>query len=403
MKIAYLINQYPKVSHSFIRREIIALEKQGLEITRYSIRPTNPHSLVDQEDKLEREKTQAILSQGIFPLLINLIFLFFLRPLSLIKSFFLTLKMGQKSHRGILRHIAYLAEACTLWRSLQAKNITHIHAHFGTNSTAVALLCHNLGYITYSFTVHGPEEFDQPEALSLKTKIEQASFVVAISSYGKSQLYRWCDFKQWAKIKLIRCGVDPTYLEKPFQAIPETSQLVCVGRLCEQKGQLLLVQAANILKEQGVQFNLVLVGDGEMRSPVENLIRQYNLEAEIAITGWANSAEVQKHLLNSRGLVLPSFAEGLPVVIMESLALARPVISTYIAGIPELVEPQNSGWLVYAGCVASLADAMQEMLQTPVAKLTEMGKIGQIKVQQNHDINLETSKLAQLIGQIKTI
>jgi glycosyltransferase involved in cell wall biosynthesis len=397
MKVAYLINQYPKVSHSFIRREIIALENQGLEIIRYSIRPTNPHTLVDQEDKSELEKTQPILAQGIFRLIFNLILLFLLKPISFLKSFFLALKMGRKSHRGILRHIAYLAEACTLWRSLRDQNISHIHAHFGTNSATVALLCHNLGRVTYSFTVHGPEEFDQPEVLSLRTKIEQASFVVAISSYGKSQLYRWCDFKHWEKITIIRCGLDPSYLEKPFQPIPNVCQLVCVGRLCEQKGQLLLLQAAKILQEQGVKFNLVLVGDGEMRSPIENLIQQYNLGAEIKITGWADNADVQRYILNSRGLVLPSFAEGLPVVIMESFALARPVISTYIAAIPELVEPQKSGWLVSAGCIESLADAMKEMLATPVDKLTEMGKIGQIKVQQNHDVMLETRKLAQLI------
>lgn len=397
MKVAYLINQYPKVSHSFIRREIIALEKLGLEISRYSIRPINQNDLVDNEDKQELAKTNVILKVRIWGLLYNLILVFFLNPFGWLKTLSLTIKIGLKSHRGILRHFAYFAEACVLWRSLKQEGITHIHAHFGTNSTAVAMLCHSLGNITYSFTVHGPEEFDQPFALSLTEKINQASFVIAISYYGQSQLYRWCSFDNWDKIHVVHCGVDPSFLDKPLQPICDTSQLVCVGRLCEQKGQLLLVKAVKILKDQGINFNLILVGDGEMRSPIEKLIREYNLENQIKITGWADSQQVQQYILESRGLILPSFAEGLPVVIMESLALARPVISTYVAGIPELVETDKSGWLIYAGCIESLTVAIKEILQMPLDKLTEMGINGQKKVQENHDINLETKKLAELI------
>lgn len=398
MKIAYLINQYPKVSHSFIRREIIALEKQGIEIIRYSIRQTDINSVIDTSDKSELEKTQVILNRGIVFLFSHLILFFFSHPLSTIKTFFLALKIGLKSHRGVLIHFAYLAEACILWRSLKKQNITHIHAHFGTNSTAVAMLCHSLGNITYSFTVHGPEEFDQPFALSLTEKINQASFVIAISYYGQSQLYRWCSVDNWQKIHVVHCAVDEEFLAKPLQPINNTSNLVCVGRLCEQKGQLLLVKAVKTLRDQGININLILVGDGEMRSVIEKLITEYNLEKQIIITGWADSQQVQQYILESRGLILPSFAEGLPVVIMESLALARPVISTYVAGIPELVEENKSGWLVYAGCIDSLTVAIKEMLQMPVDKLTGMGLNGQKKVKENHDINLETQKLAQLFA-----
>jgi len=396
MKIAYLINQYPKVSHSFIRREIIALEKLDLEINRYSIRQINQADLVDNDDKQELAKTNVILQVGILGLLFNLSLVFFLHPFSWLKTLLLTIKIGFKSHRGILRHFAYFAEASVLWRSLKQEGITHIHAHFGTNSTAVAMLCHNLGNITYSFTVHGPEEFDQPFALSLTEKINQASFVIAISYYEQSQLYRWCSIDNWDKIHVIHCAVDEAFLAKPLQPIPDTSQLVCVGRLCEQKGQLLLVKAVKILRDQGINFNLILVGDGEMRSTIETLIQESNLETQIKITGWANSQQVQQYILESRGLILPSFAEGLPVVIMESLALARPVISTYVAGIPELVEENQSGWLIYAGCIGSLTVAIKEILQTPLDKLTEMGLNGQKKVKENHNINLEAKKLAEL-------
>ena len=191
MKIAYLINQYPKVSHSFIRREILALERQGIEISRYSVRPC-PDILVDESDRLEGAKTYVLLEKGIRGLLLPLISLCWQKPQAFFSTLLLTLKVARLSQRGWLRHFAYLGEACLLWKFLKKVEISHIHAHFGTNPTTVALLCHSLGDITYSFTVHGPEEFDQPVALALTEKINQASFVVAISSYGRSQLYRWC-------------------------------------------------------------------------------------------------------------------------------------------------------------------------------------------------------------------
>lgn len=306
--------------------------------------------------------------------------------------------MGKKSHRGILRHFVYLAEASFLWKSLKQKNINHIHAHFGTNSTAVALLCHTLGEITYSFTVHGPEEFDQPYALSLQDKINHALFIIAISSYGKSQLYRWCSQDQWSKIQIIRCGLEPDFFASSPSIIPKKDQFVCVGRLCEQKGQLLLIEAVKKLKDMGIVIDLILVGDGEMREVITQKIQDYQLTEKIQITGWANSQQVKDYILSSSALILPSFAEGLPVVIMESLALNRPVISTYIAGIPELVEPEKSGWLVPSGSISDLVEVIQKVLKISPDYLINMGKLGHERVKKNHDVNIEAQKLLELFN-----
>jgi glycosyltransferase involved in cell wall biosynthesis len=169
-----------------------------------------------------------------------------------------------------------------------------------------------------------------------------------------------------------------------------------VGRLSEQKGHLLLVEAASKLAAKGLKFKLVFVGDGDLRSEIESLIAQFKIQEYIEITGWATNAEVRQQILDSQILVLPSFAEGLPVVLMEALALSRPVISTYIAGIPELIEPGKNGWLVPSGSVESLVTVMATALQTPREKLEEMGKLGAVKVTQAHNIDTEVKKLVEL-------
>jgi glycosyltransferase involved in cell wall biosynthesis len=299
----------------------------------------------------------------------------------------------------LLRNLAYLAEACVACRWLEGCNCTHIHAHFATNSTAVAMLCHQLGGLTYSFTVHGPEEFDKNQRIALTEKIERAAFVVAISSFGRSQLFRWCAAVHWQKIHIVRCGVDRRFLDAPLVPVPDTQRLVCVGRLCEQKGQLLLIEAVARLIQEGIDIELVLAGDGEMRSAVEKAIAGHGIAEHVRITGWLSSEQILGELRGARGLVLPSFAEGLPVVIMEALALCRPVLSTYVAGIPELIEPGQNGWLVPAGSVDALVDALRQMLVVPTDRLTSMGKKGRQRVLEAHDARTSALQLEALFSQ----
>ena len=395
MTIAYLVNQYPKVSHSFIRREIAGVEACGIRVARFSIRSCGS-DLVDEVDKRELEKTQVVLGIGKIGLLFALLRVAITRPARFLSAFWLMLQVGWHSERGVLRHFAYLAEACVLLRWFSDFGIAHVHAHFGTNSTTVAMLCRALGGPPYSFTVHGPEEFDKAEAIALTEKIKRSAFVVGVSSFGKSQLYRWCEHEQWSKIQVVHCGVDELFLTQAHIPMPDEPRLVCVGRLSEQKGHLLLLEAASRLAAEGLPFKLVFVGDGPLRPQIETLIARHGLQDHIEITGWASNNQVQQHILASRAMVLPSFAEGLPVVVMEALALGRPVISTYVAGIPELVEPGTCGWLVPPGSVESLTGAMRAALQWPVEKLEQMGRVGAERVAQQHDAAIEASKLAAL-------
>ncbi|WP_313645835.1 glycosyltransferase [Pseudomonas sp.] len=395
MRIAYFVNQYPKVSHSFIRREILALERQGLEVQRIALRGWDAE-LHDPEDLAERGKTRYVLQAGIKGLLAPTLQALRAQPGRFFKALKLALRLGRRADRSWPYHLVYLAEACQVLQWLQASAAEHVHAHFGTNSAEVVMLAQALGGPGYSFTVHGPEEFDKAQALHLGHKASQAAFVVAVSSYGRSQLFRWVDPAHWPKVKVVHCGLERSFHEGQGSLVAHAPRLVCVGRLCEQKGQLLLIEAAHALASTGVDFELVLAGDGEMRGPVEALIARYGLQRQVRITGWIGSVQVRDEILAARALVLPSFAEGLPVVIMEAMALRRPVLSTYVAGIPELLRHGENGWLFPAGCVTALTQAMRECLQQPVTVLQAMGEAAHARVLQRHDIDHEAAKLISL-------
>jgi glycosyltransferase involved in cell wall biosynthesis len=395
MRIAYLINQYPKVSHSFIRREILALERQNFEIMRISLRGWNDE-LLDADDRSERERTRYVLREGAPALLLALTRMLLTQPMALMRAIGMAWTMSRRAERPFPIHLIYLAEACCIARWLKQADIRHLHAHFGTNSAEIAMLVHMLGGPRWSFTVHGPEEFDKAPIIGLAEKIRRSAFVVAISSYGQSQLYRLVETRYWPKVRVVHCGLEPAVYAGATSPSPVARRLVCIGRLCEQKGQLLLVEAAHRLADQGMDFELVLAGDGDMRADIDALIARYRLQARVRILGWISSEQVRDEILAARALVLPSFAEGLPVVIMEAMALGRPVISTYVAGIPELVRSGEDGWLIPAGDKIALADTMQACLDASLEAIARMGAKAQERALMRHDIDRGATKLARL-------
>lgn len=395
MRIAYLINQYPKISHSFIRREILALERCGLYVVRIAMRGWECQ-IADEADILERQRTRYVLRDGAVPLLLALFRMLATRPVRFWRALRLACRMSRHADRPLPVHLVYLAEACRIVPWLREECADHVHAHFGTNSAEVAMLVNALGGPAWSFTVHGPEEFDNPRFIGLTEKIKRANFVVAVSSFGRSQLYRLVDRALWPKIHVVHCGLDKSFMTE-LDAPPVGGRLVCVGRLCAQKGQLLLVEAAQRLAEAGTDFELVLAGDGELRADIEALIARYMLQDRIRITGWISGDQVRDEILAARALVLPSFAEGLPVVLMEAMALSRPVVSTYVAGIPELVMPGVHGWLVPAGDVEALADAMRACLDAPAEVLARMGEGARRRAVERHDATKEAAKLVAVL------
>ena len=392
LRVAYLVNLYPAVSHTFIRREILALERLGAQVQRYALRGWQGE-LADPQDRAERGRTRYALQAGAGGLLAALLGTALRAPRRFARALALGLALGRTAFRPWPYHLAFLAEACRLHRWMQAGGVQHVHAHFGSNSAEVALLVHALGGPSFSFTVHGPTEFDQPERHKLRDKAAHAAFVVAISSFGRSQLYRWLRHEDWAKVKVVHCGLEAAFHAGHAGAPPAAPRLVCVGRLCHAKGQLLLVEAAARVVASGRPLELVLAGDGEIRPQLEALIARLGLQASVRITGWLSSAQVRDEILAARALVLASFAEGLPVVIMEAMALGRPVVTSQVAGIPELVRGGETGWLFPAGDVAEIAAAMEAALDATPAALERLGTAARARVTERHDVDREAAKL----------
>jgi len=394
MRIAVLVNRYPCVTHSFIRREILGLERAGVEVLRVSI-ARDPDPVVDPVDRDEARNTRNLLERGVIALLAGFAALAVTRPRDCMRAAALAFTFARESDRGLLRHLAYLAEACALLRLCEAEEIAHVHVHFGTNACTVAALLQALGGPPFSFVVHGPEEFERP--LGLERKRAGAAFVVAVSEHCRRELERRTPGAGATPVHVIRCGVGAAFLDAPSSEVPAAPRLVCVGRLVARKGQALLLEAIAKLAHEGIACTLALVGDGPLRGALEARCTALGLREVIQFQGWRSEDQVRQDIVAARALVLPSSAEGLPVVLMEALALGRPVVCTDIAGHSELVENGVSGWLIPAGSLEALCVALREVLQLAPAELSRRGRAGRERVASLHDARREAAKLAALL------
>jgi colanic acid/amylovoran biosynthesis glycosyltransferase len=247
-------------------------------------------------------------------------------------------------------------------------------------------------------TVHGPHDFLAAEQWALGRKVAASSLTICISDFGRSQCMLVTPAEHWGKVEVLACGVDESFVAAPPEGAPGSRTLVCVGRLSPEKGQVLLVEAVGRLRAAGVEVELALVGDGPSRPAIEARAAALGVVDRVKLRGWRSSAEVRRIVEASRALVLPSFAEGIPIVLMEAMALRRPVIATYVGGIPELVEPGESGWLVPAGALDPLAAAMREALEASPEQLARMGTRGRERVLQRHHPERQAERLAELLA-----
>jgi colanic acid/amylovoran biosynthesis glycosyltransferase len=392
--VVYLVNQYPAVSHTFIRREIAALEDLGVIIDRQAMR-VQP-GLVDPQDLAEQARTRYLLANPLaFPAAAAAAAL---RPGRGFAALAAAAGMMRRSDRPPHMHLIYLLEACELARRIRRSGARHIHAHFGTNPAEVAMLAAELAGVSFSFTVHGQDEFDKPEFVGLRRKIAAARFVASVSDHGSAQLMRWCRPEDRDKIHVVRCGLDLT--REPMAAANASRRLnrfVCVGRFCVEKAQHVFIEALAALRREGLDVEGVLVGDGDLRLELENLAAARGLTPQdLHFSGWLSGDDVLREMRNARALVVSSFAENLPVVIIEALAARRPVVATWIAGIPEIVVPGETGWLVAPGSLEGLVAGMRACLEAPEHQLSAMGERGRALILARHDLHAEAQKLLAL-------
>jgi glycosyltransferase involved in cell wall biosynthesis len=392
-RIAYLLNSYPMTSTTFIRREIAALEALGVPIARYAVRRW-AETLVEPRDIADQQRTHYLLSGNVGGLLKAFVAELLTNAAGFARGLRLWLTLCANQREISPRFIAYLLQACYFRRRCAADGIAHVHAHFATNATAVAMLANAMGGPGYSFTSHGPDEFVDPTPNSLGLKVRRARFVVAISEYCRVRLALAAGMASWDKIVIGRCGLALEDFTPDARFDAANLDFICIGRLCPQKAQVLIPRAIAQVKGEFPALRVHFVGDGESRAAVEAAIADCGVQGNVVLHGWQGNDRVKELLTQSRALLLPSFAEGLPVVIMEALALGRPVISTYIAGIPELVD-EGCGWIVPAGSVDAMAEALRAAARATPGELEAKGREGRARVERQHDVHALARTLQQ--------
>jgi len=396
MRLAYLLNSYPMTSTTFIRREISAIERAGVPVKRFAVRHW-AERLVDPQDMAERERTEYLLSGRGARLVCGLAGHAVGHPRRFAEGLGAMVGLRRAAGGGFIRHAAYLAQAIQLRKRCAALGITHVHAHFSTNAAAVAMLCRRLGGPRYSFTVHGPDELERMAENSVAEKVFHASHVIAISDYCRDRLRGHLPETLWDRISVVPCGLDLRDYPPEPSPPPMSARLLSVGRLCPQKGQVEIPAAVALAARGHPDLSVVLIGDGDDRPAVEREIIATGTGGRVKLLGWCSNAEVRRRIGETRALLLPSHAEGLPIVIMEAFAMGRPVITTRIAGIPELVD-ESCGWLVEPGDVEGLATAIGAALAADGTTLARMGREGRKRIVARHDMERIAPRLIALFS-----
>lgn len=394
MRIGYLTGQYPRATDTFIQREVTSLRELGSEVRTFSIRRPGWEQIVGEEQRAELEQTTYLLPPSLLALLKAHLLLLVSAFSQYVGGLRLALKTSQPGIRGLLYQLFYFAEAGLLALQLRRQGIQHLHNHLADSSCTVAMLAARLADISFSFTIHGPYIFFEPYRWCLREKIEQALFVACISDFCRSQCMFFSSAACWAKLAIVHCGVDPEQFA-PVHHSGLGSRLLYVGRLSVAKGLPVLFEAMAALKEVAPQLRLQVVGDGCDRTLLEQLASQLGLDEQVEFLGYRSQREVRQYLQTSDLFVLPSFAEGVPVSLMEAMAAGVPVISTRIAGISELVEDGHSGYLVAPGNGQQLAERVYRLWAD--AELRQaFGEAGRQQVSQAFNLAHEVSWLHRI-------
>ncbi|MCL3881774.1 glycosyltransferase [Marivita sp. GX14005] len=393
-KLAYLTGEYPRASDTFIQREVAHLRALGHDVLTCSIRTTGAEHLVGDEQRREHVRTFKVLAAARNPLSVLKAHARWMRtPRRYLSALRLTWTTSPKGLRGRLYNLIYFVEAGVLAAHLDDEGVTHLHNHIAKASCTVAMLAGALSGIRWSFTIHGPDIFFEPLHWRIDEKAARASFVACISQFCRSQLMCFTDARHWDRFHIVHCGVDPErYEPRPRNGMT----ILFVGRLAPVKGLPILLEAVARLADSYPDLQLDIIGDGPDRVALEAEVARRGLDERIAFLGYRSQSEVAEALAAADIFALPSFAEGVPVVLMEAMAAGLPVLATRIAGIPELVEDGVSGRLVAPGDENAFVDALKDLLGN-AERRAAYGTAGRAKVLAEFDARREAQWLSTLI------
>lgn len=396
-KLLYLIGQFPAINHTYIFEEIKLLRTFGFEVFIASISPPDrPLDQLSAEEREEKGRTYYIKSVSAAEVLFSNVTEFMRHPLRYLRGLFFALRLGARGPRQAIYHLAYFAEAVLIGRYMSTRGISHVHANF---SATVALLVTRSFPATMSFVAHGYGELHDPTATHLQERIHGSLFVRAVSRYGCGQMMLSCEREEWPKLICIPLGIDGaryTPVSPPTNS--ECPTVVCVGRLAPEKGQEILLEAIAALKAQGRSLRLRLVGDGPDRVWLEKRASELGIASNVEFVGWVQPERLRDVYAETDVCVLSSLAEGVPVVLMEAMAMQIACVAPRISGIPELIEHGVEGMLFTTGDVTELGQQIAILLDSPELR-SKIGRAARARVVRDYDLATNTKRFAALLAE----
>lgn len=394
IRLAYLVGQYPAVNHTFVLREIAGLRARGFEIHTASIsKADRAAELMTGDEREELRRTFYVKNAPVARIARAHGATLLSRPLQYLKALARTFADCLLAPARAGSHALFFIEAVTLGDWMRRNRLSHLHSHF---TSSVALVLRRIFPFDVSLTIHGPMEFNDPTSFKLSEKIEAASFVCAISNFARSQLMRYSPVEQWPKIEVAPLGVDPrVYAPRPPREHPSPFEIVCVGRLAPVKAQHILVEAVDQLVRQERDVRLRLIGDGPDRASLERAVAARGLTGRVTFEGALNQERVLELYGRADAFALASFAEGVPVVLMEAMAMEIPCVATHVNGVPELIRDGVDGLLVNPSDARGLACALARLMDDEGLR-RRLGESGRERVRERYDLEKNVGRLAEI-------
>ena len=408
LRVGYLASTHPAISQAFIQREVDGLRALGVDVTTFSVRPTPQAQLLDTTMLAEAERT-TVLQGDRAAVAVAVGEAVRERAGGFARVLARALRTGDRTLRTRTWQAFYLAEAARLHSAMRAQGLRQLHVHFANNAADIARLTIALGRALdgpdagwcWSFSMHGPTEFEAVDRFDLAGKVRDADAVACISDFARSQLMRLVDPPAWNKLHIVRMSVDLETF-KP----PETDRqhdgpfrVLSVGRLVPEKGAPLLLEALARLRDRGIDVHARIAGGGELEPYLRRQTTELGLSGSVELLGPVSQETVRDLYQWADTFCLPSFQEGLPVVLMEAMATELPVVTTAIAGIPELVVDDETGVLVSAGRADLVADGLARLAAEP-AERQRLGRAARDRVVAEFSSEVNARRQLQFLASI---
>lgn len=395
-RVAYLNTQYPSLSHTFIEREVRGVRARGVEVETFSVRDAGASGRLGSAHAAAAAETRVVLTS---PAAVVLSFLAgaLTSPLGALRAVVESQRLAPAGVRARFLHLAYALEGVRLARMLRASGLTHVHVHMANSGAMVALLATTYDRrLRYSLTIHGSAEFFDTTRLRLGAKAERAAFVRCISGFCRAQVMMWSDPEAWPRYHVVPTGVDPRVFVPPGERPQDRLRLVTVGRMVPVKGYDVLLEACAALTRDGVPWSLEMIGDGPTLPRLRALAGRLGIADRVTFAGAVAQDELPARLAAANVMVVSSFMEGVPVVLMEAMSTGMAVVSTRVGGVAELVRDGCDGVLVDAGSAEPLASALRSLASDP-ARREELGSAARRRVQDAYDVEDATTRMAELL------